>query len=689
MRSSGIGRDGNYLFVGLGYRGMVFSNPSIPRPGLVLGRYPECREPEPSKLDGFLARASSLVCMRWASRASHLDRVVSDIDHAGALLVQLTTSELMAVLDELRTQLVRKGWDDLLTIKVFALVREMATRTLGMRHFNSQLLGGWVMFHDHLAEMQTGEGKTLSATLPAATAALAGVPVHVITTNDYLAARDAQALRPLYEALGLTVGVVVEGMDFETRCSAYDCDITYTTNKQVCFDYLRDRVERKMTNGRLKSGIDRLSGNESKIRKLMLRGLCFAIIDEADSVLIDEARTPLVLSRNAESDELQARQYQQALALAGELAEGVDYDLREDKRQVFLTPNGSIHLAHKVAHLGSPWDSVRRRDELVLQALSALRLFLRDRDYVVHDDQIQIVDSNTGRVMADRSWERGLHQMVETKEQCTLSDATETLARISYQRFFRRYLKLAGMTGTGSEVSRELRAVYNLNVTRIEPHRKCQRVTFPERLFLKAEDVHTAVVDSVREQIALGRPVLIGTRSVQSSKEYAKRLINEGITVQVLNAAQDHDEARIIAEAGEAGRVTVATNMAGRGTDIHLGPGVEKVGGLHVIATERNDSARVDRQLVGRCARQGEPGSYQCFASLDDEIPKQGYRTSTLNIAASFLRHDERRLPKWPGRKLIDLAQRRMERRHEQARRQVEREDKRLNTALSFSGVAE
>jgi preprotein translocase subunit SecA len=321
--------------------------------------------------------------------------------------------------------------------------------------------------------------------------------------------------------------------------------------------------------------------------------------------------------------------------------------------------------------------------------MSAIHLYIRDRDYVVIDDKVCIVDTNTGRVMVDRTWERGLHQMIETKEQCELSPATETVARISYQRFFHRYLMLSGMTGTASEVSGEFSAVYGLNVTKIAPHRACRRVSMPEQIYLNAEAAQSAVVASAQKHANSGQAVLIGTRSVLASEKIANLLFAEGLDVQVLNANQDALEAQIISQAGNAGQITVATNMAGRGTDIHLGPGVESKGGLHVIVTERNDSARVDRQLLGRCARQGDQGSYQCFASLEDDIPRQGYKRPFLNVLARLNKDKGSQMPEWLGSFALNFAQRQSERRHERIRRQVERDDARLDNVLSFSGASE
>ena len=614
---------------------------------------------------------------------------MSNIEQRGLLLQGMPAESLQQHISDLRNRLVYSGCNDNLAIEAFATVRELSDRILGMRHFESQLLGGWAMYQGKIAEMQTGEGKTLTAVLPAATAAMAGIPVHVITVNDYLATRDAGLMRPLYESLGLSVGVVTEGLDFKSRRAAYCCDITYTTNKQICFDYLRDRIERGSNTGNLNLKLACLRGEASKNVNLMLRGLCFAIIDEADSVLIDDAGTPLILSRAVEKDDPMLTMYRQALVLGNELLPGKDYVLCESKRTVALTPKGHLCLERCAIGMDEAWHMPRRRNELVEQALVAEHLFKRDRDYVVHEKKVQIVDGNTGRLMADRSWGRGLHQMIEIKEQCTLSANNETLARISYQRFFHRYLKISGMTGTACELKRELRKVYGLGVVRIPTHRACRRIAIPEKIYLSVGHAHAAVVASALALSALGRPVLIGTKSVLQSELIAQRLLEAGTEVQVLNAQQDVDEANVIAQAGNAGLITVATNMAGRGTDIHLGGGVAAIGGLHVILTERNDAKRIDRQLLGRCARQGDAGSYQIISSLEDELPRQIYGESFIILLSVFVHRKSNLLPCWIGSRVFNFAQRRREQTSERARRFVEREDERLSTILSFSGEPE
>ena len=661
----------------------------MPRPGAALGSYPERSAERPGWLDALLARSFARLASRWQAREKNFQVIVAQIDDAGTSLATMPDEILSMAISGLRLRLALDGWNVDLASQAFAVVREMSARTLGMRHFESQVLGGWVLFNGKLAEMQTGEGKTLTATLPASTAALAGVPVHVITSNDYLATRDAQLMRPLYEALGLTVGVVSEEMDFDSRRAAYACDITYCTNKQVTFDYLRDRVARGAATSKLHLDLERIYDNPAKRSKLMLRGLCFAIVDEADSVLVDEARTPLILSQTVEDDDSTHASYREALDLAKQLSADKDFRILARERNAPLTECGGARLAKLAAPLGPLWAATRRREELVGQALKAQYLFILDQDYLVRDGKVQIVDGNTGRIMADRSWERGLHQMVEEKEGCELSGHKETLARMSYQRFFRRYLKLSGMTGTGQEVERELGEVYGLSMVRIPPHRPSRRVAWPNRVYAKIEDKNAALAASTREQRARGRAVLIGTRSVLMSEQFGQILTESGLEPQILNARQDEHEAQIIACAGEAGCITVATNMAGRGTDISLGSGVEDSGGLHVIVAERNEAARVDRQLIGRCARQGDPGSYQMFASLEDEIPLLYYAPALRRLIALLARRADGQLPTWLGKALLDIAQGSLERRHARARRQLEREDERLSDVLAFAGQSE
>ncbi len=621
-----------------------------------------------------------------ARKARHLS-MIRAIGRAGAALEQESEAQLRARARRLRRELQRDGFDDARVVAAFALVREMAGRVLGMRHFDTQLLGGLLLLYGRVAEMDTGEGKTLTATLAAATAALAGVPVHVITVNDYLTARDAEQMRPLYEALGLTVGCVVHEVSQQERREAYGADITYCTNKELTFDYLRDRLLLGEQAHPLRLQAEYLQGREARVHRLLLRGLHFAIVDEADSVLVDEARTPLVISSNCDNPG-EEKVLREAMQLAGEMEQGRHFELDAGARQVRLTANGKLWLAARAGAMGALWKGTVRREGLVQQALMARHLFVRDVDYLVRDGGIQIIDEHTGRVMADRSWERGLHQMVEIKEGCEPTPLRETLARISYQRFFRRYLHLSGMTGTAREVAAELWSVYGLAVTRVPPHKPSRRRYLPSRYFRREEDKWRAVVERVEALHAAGRPVLVGTHSVEASESLSRRFDAAGLPHRVLNARQDAEEAEIIARAGEAGRITIATSMAGRGTDIKLDETARERGGLHVILTRLFDAARNDRQLAGRCARQGDPGSFEALLSLQDscEDPRRlaWWQRLLLGGAARASGLDMRVAP-W----LLRNIQAGVERRHARIRRSVWRHDEQSKQLLSFSGRGE
>jgi preprotein translocase subunit SecA len=516
--------------------------------------------------------------------------------------------------------------------------------------------------------------------------ALAGISVHVITVNDYLAGRDAEWTRPIYELLGLTVGVVTGGLDTEARRRAYACDVVYCCNKEIVFDYLRDRrIIGERTPAHLQ--FERLYGARSSTRRLLLRGLRSAIVDEADSVLVDETRTPLILSQ-AGGGEDQTATVTRAIALARALVAQRDYTLDPHARRAELTVAGRARLADVAAPLGGSWSRARWRGQLVERALAALELYRRDEDYLVRDGRVLVIDEHTGRAMPGRSWAQGLHQLIEAKEGVALTRETETLARISYQRFFRRYLKLAGMTGTAREVAAELWSVYGLRVVAIEPHRPPRRRHLPDRVFARLDDKWSAVVERVAEVHASGRPILVGTASVAASERLSGLLAAAGLAHRTLNARQDRGEADVVAAAGERGRITVATNMAGRGTDIRLGAGVARLGGLHVIVTERHEAARIDRQLVGRAGRQGDPGSWEMLLSLEDPVVQRSrgwlFARPVLRLAAQL----SRLLP-GAAAALIRAAQRRTQRAHAQARRQLLRADQRLDGRLAFSGSAE
>lgn len=588
--------------------------------------------------------------------------------------------------EQLRLLARRAGIHDEYLARAFALIREVADRELGLRHFDMQLLGGWAMMRGMVAEMDTGQGKTLTATLAAGSAAIAGFPAHVITVNEYLAERDADWMRPVYEALGLTVSVVVNRMSPEEKRAAYGADVVYTTNKQVAFDYLRDRIEVGMRLSPRQLKLESLYEKHPTGEKLLLRGLYFGIVDEADSILIDEAVTPLIISASAENSGRQ-RAYQKALEIARQM-DPAGYRLHGDVRAVELTAEGLDYLEELGERQGGLWKSQVLREELVSHALRALYLFHRDRQYLVADGKVQIIDEFTGRVMPDRSWEGGLHQMIELKEGCEMSGDKETMARISYQRFFRRYLNLAGMTGTADEVRGEIRKVYRMDVLRIPPAQKIRRRVIPDEVYRTADAKWAAVVERVRQVHAGGRPILIGTRSVEASEHLSALLNEQGIEHQLLNARQDVEEAAIVAEAGKRGRVMVATNMAGRGTDIKLDDEVRELGGLYVIMTERHDSRRIDRQLFGRCGRQGDPGTATTFVSLEDELVSFNM-PSFLRGSVSSLAVVDNVVGRLLARFMFHSAQRVVQSRQYRARGQVLKMDERHGDMLAFTGNME
>ena len=663
------------------------SSTTVLRPGIALGPYPQREDLRDGWFDRAAASLVGFVRQLAYGRTPGRVEFLALVNDEGQSLAGLTDKQIKELVPDLRRRLYSEGLEDHLVARAFAMVREIAGRRLGIRPFDVQLLGGRVMLEGKIAEMETGEGKTLTATLPACAAALAGIPVHIVTVNDFLVSRDAAWMDPVYRFFGLTVGTITEGMAPEARRSAYACNITYGTNKQVVFDYLKDRLMLGRDTMPMQLQLEGLHAEHSRTNRLLLRGLCFVIVDEADSVLVDEARTPLIISNKGDSSQ-EELVYAEAIAIARQLATSSDFFIRPREHDVELTGQGKRRTVELAGPYGGVWMGPRRREELIRRALSAIYLYQRDKQYLVRDGKVQIIDEYTGRVMADRSWERGLHQMIEAKEGCAITGNQETLARISYQRFFRRYLRVAGMTGTVREVARELWAVYHLPVVTIPTNRPVQRRGLPEEVYLTADEKWMAIVDTVRRLHAEGRPILVGTRSVAASEHLSSLLSADGLGHRVLNARQDQEEAEVIARAGERGRITVATNMAGRGTDIRLAPSVVELGGLHVLATERHDSRRIDRQLFGRCGRQGDPGSYQVIVSLEDEI-----FNDMLKGDASWLRRffpqRGKPLPKWFGELLVDFAQWSAERHNSGVRRQLLRVDEQLSDMLAFTGRGE
>ena len=506
-----------------------------------------------------------------------------------------------------------------LIVEAFALVVEAADRALGMRHFDVQLLGGMAMFHGAVAEMATGEGKTLTATLPIYTQALAGKGALLATVNDYLAARDAEEMGQVYELLGMTTGCVTTEMGRPERRQAYNCDITYGTAKEFGFDFLRDRLVLRQIRQKQMAFFDGNDegGGESPVQ----RDPYYALVDEADSILIDEARTPLIISAipGEDVEEIQAT-YRWAADVAPRFEEDEHYEYDHEKKKVELLLPGRqlVRAIPKPPEL----DSVGLIDcyEYTERAIKVSRDFLLDQHYVVLEGEIVIVDESTGRLAEGRKWRDGIHQAIEAKEGVEITMDTGQAARITVQDLFMRFEILGGMTGTAVSSAKEFRKIYKKHVCQIPTNRPPQRKILPERIYGTGAEKWRAIAEEIAELQQIGRPVLVGTRTIDHSQILSKLLSERGIVHQVLNAHQVALEAEIVAKAGELGRVTVATNMAGRGTDIKLPDQVADLGGLHVICSEIHDSARIDRQLIGRCGRQGDPGSVRQYMALDDEI---------------------------------------------------------------------
>jgi preprotein translocase subunit SecA len=525
--------------------------------------------------------------------------------------------------------------DDLL-IAAFALTREAARRTVGMEHYPVQLLGGAALHFGHVVEMATGEGKTLCATLPAVLNALNDRGVHVVTVNDYLACRDAEEMGPIYRFLGLTVASIDHDAKQAQRRRAYRASITYVTNKEIGFDFLRDEMAGK-NEPWFSFGKSAAQLLHRQVHRPLLH---FALVDEADSILIDEARTPLILSTRPPLDPDAAFEFKVADGVAEQFSEGTDYTFERKEKRIEWLRAGEEKIVRTLGHRRGP--TGRRIDwhECCLRALKAHVLFRRDVEYVVDEGEVVIVDEFTGRKMPGRQWEEGLHQAVECKEGLEIHGRSQTLARTTYQIFFNRYERLAGMTGTAMTDAREIAEIYGSGVLPIPTHRPRIRQVLPDLVFADEERKWEAVADAVKELAGEGRAVLVGTRSIDKSELLSERLKERCVEHVVLNARHEADEAKIVALAGGLGRVTVATNMAGRGTDIKLDPQVRELGGLYVIGTERHESRRVDNQLVGRCGRQGDPGTARFFLSLEDPMLKRYRPKQAARLSAKYTNVD-------------------------------------------------
>ncbi len=527
-----------------------------------------------------------------------LKPIVERINSLEPSIQALSDDELVGKTAEFRQRLAAgESLDDLLP-EAFAVVREASVRVTGMRHFDVQLMGGIVLHQGKIAEMKTGEGKTLAATMPVYLNALAGKGVHVVTVNDYLAKRDATEMGEIYSFLGLTTGRILHDLDDQERKAAYGCDITYGTNNEFGFDYLRDNMK--------------FSPDD-----FCQRDYFFAIVDEVDSILIDEARTPLIISGPAE---MAVEQYETVNRFMPQFEKDVHYTVDEKSRTLALTEEG-VALGEKLLDVDNLYDpgSIEALHHLT-QALKAHALFTRDVDYLVRDGQVMIVDEFTGRVMPGRRYSEGLHQALEAKEGVKIEQENQTLASVTFQNFFRMYDKLAGMTGTADTEAAEFKKIYDLDVVIVPSHRPMIREDFADVIYKNAKAKFRAIVREIKALHEKGQPVLVGTINIEISELISRMLTKEKIPHSVLNAKHHEKEAEIIAEAGQRGRVTIATNMAGRGTDIKLGEGVVEVGGLHILGTSRHESRRIDNQLRGRSGRQGDPGSSRFYLSLEDDL---------------------------------------------------------------------
>lgn len=615
------------------------------------------------------------------------DRFVKCVNKKGLRIAGLPKSKLICRLLALRKTLRRFGLTLEPTSEAFALIRELSLSCLGRRHYDSQIMAGWVMLNGRVAEMQTGEGKTLAISLAAATAALAGTPTHVLTANDYLVVRDATTHRPLFQALGLSVGMVTENMGPNERRTAYACDITYCTAKELAFDYLRDGMVFNRGTSEPIRRLDRLYGSRSRSAHLLLRGLHFAIIDECDSILIDEANSPIVLSGPVRSGSDDGA-YLNAMRIAKSL-EGEDhFTLSKREKRIELTDIGRNTIKKQFEHSQLGQSNASGSEALIRTALAALYLFDKDQHYLVRDNSVHIIDENTGRIRSNNSWERGLQQMIEAKEGCKISAEHRVLSRISFPRLFRRYLQFSGTTGTAFQAKNELREVYKLGIVRIPTHRSSSRMHLKEMTYATNVAKLDAIVASVVSIHKTGRPILLATRTIESSEKLSRLLERKGLKHQLLSAKQDEQEANVVACAGRWGGITIATNMAGRGTDIVLDGEVLNLGGLHVIATERHEANRIDQQLYGRCARQGDLGSCQLFTSSEDKLIEL-YGSSWLMHLANHRLSERLNCSDSLNKLVSQYAQWCSQRHNAQIRRNLLLLEDNMHKSMGFTGPSE
>ena len=641
----------------------------------------------PQGLDA-LANALRGRWRRWRGRRHDVLARAQAVEQACRALDASTPQQLAQSLEQVRAALRRDPLHAGGQLnQALAVVGQMALRVLGMRPYPVQFMGALTIHEGLLAEMATGEGKTLTVGLAGVLAGLSGRPCHIITANDYLAERDAHEMRELYQACGLSVQCVISTLEQDERPGRYDADVVYLTAKELLADHLRDQIGPGSARQLARQAFERWLGaaagqGAAPAGRLLLRGLHTAIVDEADSILIDEAVTPLILAAQRESKGLD-----QAVLRISELADalraGEDFDCEFKAKTIVLGTRALEALQALAPVLPDVWRPAARREELLRQALLVRCFFKPGQQYVVQDGEVVLLDEFTGRMTPGRTLTSGLHQAIEAHQGLEITAPNESLTQMSFQAFFRRFRKLSGCTGTAWEAASELWQVYGLQVRRIPTHRPRQTVYHPPALVLGEAEKWDWVCRNVRAIHATGRPVLVGVRSINASEVLAERLAEAGCSARVLNALAHAQEAEIIAEAGQSGRITIATNMAGRGTDIRLGPGVTELGGLHVVVAEGNESVRIDRQLEGRCGRQGDPGSVATCLCLDDEMMRrhlpQALRTLLLRWAQRSPRAASRL-----ARHVFRWVQRRTEHEAFQRRWSVLRSDDWMKSALPF-----
>ncbi|MFT3736520.1 MAG: preprotein translocase subunit SecA [Rhodocyclaceae bacterium] len=651
--------------------------PALALPGPLFGPYPESTS-SPA-LPPLLASLQARFENTGLSLRSHQRTLARDLARVRkhlAAMPAMPGMQLRQAINMARAELGRDGLESDAALRCMAGVLVCVRAVTGHNLRDNQIMAALAVLRGQLAEMPTGEGKTLATALAAATAALAGVPVHAITSNDYLAARDADQLRPLYRLLGLTVSSVSASHKRDARIEAYAANVTYCSAKELVFDYLRDRLAPPPSSSDDANGI---SGR-------VLRGLCMAIIDEADSVLIDEAMTPFILSESC-ADPQQIALCQLALQIARELQPGQHFALAA--HGCALLPAGEVLVdARAEANDAALWSVPMYRRELVTLALTALHRYRRDEHYIVRDGKVHIVDPNSGRVAEGRAWSKGLQQMMEILEGCQPTPGTRVLSQITFQRFFPRYHRIGGLSGTLREARCELLEVYGLSVVVIAPHKSPQLRITPPVIYAHREERWQHVLDAVVEHHATGQPVLIGTDSVRDSEIVSRLLAARGLPHRVLNARQDREEAELVSRAGNAGAITVTTNMAGRGTDIHIDAAIAALGGLHVISCQHNSSRRIDRQLHGRAGRQGQRGSAETFLSLDEGLLSRTIPAAVRRLLGTILNSDGQ-LPLPVARALAGLTQSREDARARKARCRLRSQDDTARQQLLFGRPAE